>query len=203
MTKTRKDKYFILENLKAGINATLPIIIFIALLSWAFRIIFRLIQPFIIIIAPSPEDQTLFVKLVALLLALVVLFLIGALISSRDGRRMFNKIENRIFKILPGYTVVKETMLQFIGTKQTPFSRVAIVRTFDTATRQIAFITDENEDGTYTVFIPTGPNPTSGNIFILPPEQVEIIDANVERAMKTIITGGIGTRPVLKKKKNN
>ena len=200
MNGTKKDKFAILENLKAGINATLPLILFIALLSWAFKIAFGLVKPFIILLAPRAEDQTTSVKLAALLLALFFIFLIGALVRSTEGRRLFNRVENRIFRILPGYTVVKETLLQFLGTKRTPFSRVAIVNTFGTATRQIGFITDDNDDGSYTVFVPTGPNPTSGSIYILPRSQVQLVNANVELAMKAIITGGIGSRVVLRDK---
>jgi uncharacterized membrane protein len=197
-----KDKYSIIDNIKAGINAILPLVVLIFLLSWGMKVVFRLIQPIIVIMAPRAEDQTIFVKIAALILSLFIVFLIGAILRSEEGRRLFSKVEEKIFKILPGYTVVKEIILQFLGTKKVPFSQVAVVRTFGTKTEQLAFITDENEDGTYTVFIPTGPNPTSGNIFIVPKEQIRLIEANVELAMRAIVTGGIGTNTVLKSKKS-
>ena len=195
----KKDRYSIVDNIKAGINALLPLAVLMVLLSWGMKVIFKLIQPIIVIMAPRAEDQTVFVKIAALILSLFIVFLIGAALRSKEGRRLFAKAEERIFMILPGYTVVKEIILQFIGTKKSPFSQVALVRTFGTATEQIAFVTDENEDGSYTVFIPTGPNPTSGNIFILPKDQVKIIDTKVEQAMKAIVTGGIGTNEIIKK----
>jgi uncharacterized membrane protein len=197
--QAKKDRYSIIDNIKAGINATLPLAILLLLLSWVMKLVFKLIQPIIVIMAPRAEDQTVFVKIAALILSLFIVFLIGAILRSEEGRRLFSKVEEKIFKILPGYTVVKEIILQFIGTKKTPFSQVALVRTFGSATEQIAFITDENENGSYTVFIPTGPNPTSGNIFILPKDQVRLVDTKVEQAMKAIVTGGIGTNAVIYK----
>jgi len=194
----KKDRYSIIDNIKAGINAILPLAVLILLLSWGMKVIFKLIQPIIVIMAPRTADQTVFVKVAALILSLFIVFLIGAILRSREGRRLFARVEDKIFKILPGYTVVKEIILQFIGTKKTPFSQVALVRTFGTATEQIAFVTDENKDGSYTVFVPTGPNPTSGNIYILPKEQVKFVDIPVESAMKAIVTGGIGTKSLIK-----
>jgi len=194
-------KHIILDDFRAGINAVLPLIIFIFLLTWVFKIIFNLIEPVIIILAPRAEDQTIFIKLLALAIVLLIIIVIGAFLRSEEGKKRFAKMENRIFKILPGYTMVKETLLQFLGTKRRPFSRVAIVRPFNNETRQIGFITDEFSDGFYTVFVPTGPNPTSGNIFYLREAQVEIVDVPYEQAMKTIIACGIDSSPIFKKDK--
>jgi uncharacterized membrane protein len=195
-----KKRYILSNNLRAGINAVLPLIIFIFLLGWVFRIVFKLIEPVIIILAPRAEDQTIFIKLLALVLVLLGVTIIGSLIRSKEGRKKFNRLENRIFKILPGYTMVKETLLQFLGTKRMPFSTVAIVRPFNNETRQIGFITNDCSNGFYTVFVPTGPNPTSGNIFHLKKEQIQIVDVPYEQAMKTIIACGIDSAPVFKGK---
>jgi uncharacterized membrane protein len=197
----KKDKHNIIENFKAGFNATLPILILIALLSWGIAIVFKLIQPFVVLMAPNPADQTVFVKFAALFLVVLVFVVIGAMVRSQEGKQLFDKVEFKLFAVLPGYSVVKETVLRFIGTKKIPFSRVAMVNIFNNTTRQIAFVTDEHDQG-YTVFVPTGPNPTSGNIFILPRENVELIDMPIEQAMKTIVACGIGSKNVMEEKDN-
>lgn len=189
----------IIENFKAGINAILPIIILFIFISWAIKTIFKLIQPFVILLEPRTEEQTIFVKLAVLFLICFFILLVGAMLQDKKGKERFLKIENRIFKILPGYTMIKETILQFLGTKKMPFSQVALVKIYDSSTRQIAFITDEHEDGSFTVFVPTGPNPTSGNIFILTKEQVQLTNMPIEQAMKTIISCGIGSKPLANK----
>lgn len=194
----QKHKHIFLDYLLSGINAILPLIIFLFLLTWAFKIIFQLIEPVIIILAPRSENQTIFIKLLALVLVLMVVTIVGVFIRSREGKKRFLKLENRIFKILPGYTMIKETLLQFLGTKRIPFSTVAIVRPFNNETRQIGFITSDFSNGFYTVFVPTGPNPTSGNIYHLKKDQIEIVDVPYEQAMKTIIACGIDSDSVFK-----
>ena len=193
-----KQRRVFSENLRAGINAVLPLIIFLFLSGWAFKIVFKLIQPVIIMLAPRAEDQTILIKLSALVLVLIGVTIVGSLVRSKEGRKRFSKLENRLFKILPGYTMVKETLLQFLGTKRMPFSTVAIVRPFNNETRQIGFITNDSSNGFCTVFVPTGPNPTSGNIFHLKKEQIQVVDVPYEQAMKTIIACGIDSAPVFK-----
>jgi len=191
MSKKKKKRSVVYNNFLAGINAVLPIIILAFFLGWALKLVFSLIQPVILFLEPDPLKQTIIVKIVALFIVSLIVIVIGAIIQNPKGRRKFARIETRIFKILPGYTMVKETLLQFLGTKRTPFSQVAIVNVFENNTRQVGFITEEHKNGSFTVFVPTGPNPTSGNIYYLKKHQVRITDVAYEQAMKTIIACGI------------
>ncbi len=60
-----------------------------------------------------------------------------------------------------------------------------------------AFITDEHESGWKTAFIPTGPNPTTGYIVHLPESDVFPIDVRVEDAIRSIISCGAGSAPLI------
>ena len=95
--------------------------------------------------------------------------------------------------------MVKEIVNQFLGDKNSsPFSQgqVAKVKLFgtDIETSVTAFVTSQHESGLYTVFVPTGPNPTSGMIYHLPANQVELLPGiKVDSAMRTIISCGAGS----------
>jgi len=54
--------------------------------------------------------------------------------------------------------------MQFPGKKKFPFSSIVLVRTYDNETLMTGFITDEYPDGRCSVFVPTGPNSTTGLI---------------------------------------
>jgi uncharacterized membrane protein len=60
-----------------------------------------------------------------------------------------------------------------------------------------AFITDTHQNGRYTVFVPTGPNPTSGLIFHIPQEYVHPVGVSVEAAMRSVIGCGAGSADLL------
>ena len=102
----------------------------------------------------------------------------------------------------PGYSLVKETVFQFLGNKKSPFSSVALAQIFGNETMVSCFVTDTHEDGSRTVFVPTGPNPTSGNIYHLEAKYVHPVDVSVEDAMRSIISCGAGSSTLLKKLKD-
>ena len=60
-----------------------------------------------------------------------------------------------------------------------------------------AFITDEHDNGMFTVFVPTGPNPTSGQIFHLEGKYVHAVSIGVEEAMRSIISCGAGSGAII------
>ena len=93
--------------------------------------------------------------------------------------------------------MIKETVSQFIGNKKSPFSSVALAQIFGNETLVTVFVTDEHPDGSFTVFMPTGPNPTSGNIYHLKGDFVHPVDVPVEAAMKSIISCGAGSEKLV------
>jgi len=70
---------------------------------------------------------------------------------------------------------------------------VALEQIYSNDTLMTAFVTDEHSDGSFSVFVPTGPNPTSGLIYYLKGEWVHLIDVPVEDDMRSIISCGAGS----------
>ena len=116
------------------------------------------------------------------------------------GGWLFRSLESSLLNKVFGYNLIKETVTQFLSSKQSPFSSVALVNVFGNETLMTAFVTDEHEDGSYSVFVPTGPNPTSGNIYHLKKEFVHLVDISVEDAMRSIISCGAGSSKLIKAK---
>ena len=94
------------------------------------------------------------------------------------------------------YNIIKETVQQFSGQKEMPFRKVVLVDPFNTGAKMTGFITDET-DGIYTVFVPTAPNPTNGFVFHMPANQVELLNVETDKALRSIIAIGVGSQDVL------
>ena len=135
--------------------------------------------------------------LLAIGLIILFSFSVGLFIRTQLGKMIFSTLEKKLLHSVPLYSTVKETVMQFSGQKRLPFSKIALVNIFGNETRMTAFITDEHPNGDYTVFVPTGPNPTSGNIYHVEPHQVELVDVPVETAMRSIIACGSGSETLL------
>jgi len=163
----------------------LPLTILVYALVWVFNLVHKAISPLTKIIMETSTMQVIIADVVAVGLLVLACFLVGMFVRTRLGRWTYALIESRLLRKTPGYSMIKETVAQFLDKdKQSPFSSVALARIFESDTLVSVFVTDRHADGSYTVFMPTGPNPTSGNIYHLRAENVFPVDVSVEDAMR-------------------
>jgi len=198
---------FVKTAFLGGVIVLLPAAILVLVFQWVFRFVTNLIQPLSQVIVqlleplagfiPYTQLQGFISDVLAISIILTVCFLVGVLVKTQLGGWLFQNVENSLLRIAPGYTTVKEIVLQLFGSKRPPFSRVALVKLFGSDTLVTTFVTDEHPDGSYTVFMPTGPNPTSGWIFHVPEKDVQLVDVSVEHTMRTVIGCGVGSKPLI------
>jgi uncharacterized membrane protein len=140
----------------------------------------------------SDEIAGWVVDLTAFGVMLFAFFLLGLFIQTNFGKELWAFIENQLLSKVPLYTVLRDTVRQFFGkADKMPFTQVIEVDVFSNGTRMIGFISEEMPDGRYSVFVPTGPNPTNGFIFLVNRDQLRFVDMRPEEAMRTVV--GVGT----------
>ncbi|NQT09777.1 MAG: DUF502 domain-containing protein [Desulfobacteraceae bacterium] len=186
-------KSLIKTSFLGGLTVILPVAILVFVFKWIFGVVARVIQPLTNLILIKSNLREIMADLLALAIIITVCFIVGVIVKTQIGRFIHTSLENSILKFAPGYSLIKETVMQFLGRKKTPFSSVALVQVFGNETMLTAFVTDEHSDGSYTVFVPTGPNPTSGNIYHLESRFVHQVDVPVEDVMRSIISCGAGS----------
>lgn len=194
----QRTKNFLKTTLLGGVIVILPITILIFAFRWLFGVVSSGIEPLTDLVVrtipllPDRYDE-LIATIIVITLILGVCFLVGLFIRTRLGQLIYNALESGILAKAPGYKMVKETVNQFFGRKQSPFSSVALVQIFQNETMVTAFVTDRHSNGTVSVFVPTGPNPTSGFIYHLPEKYVHPVNVPVEDAMRSVISCGAGS----------
>jgi uncharacterized membrane protein len=193
-----KLRTLIRTSLLGGVGVILPVAITVFIFKWLFDLITDKIQPLTNLVMAKSQVIEIMADLTVIIIILGVCFLVGVIVKTKLGRFVHERLESRILKIAPGYSMIKEIIMQFISKKKVPFSAVALVRIFENSTLMTGFVTDEHADGSYTVFVPTGPNPTSGNIFHLKGQYVQFVDVPVEDAMRSIISCGAGSTALIK-----
>jgi len=185
-----------------GVLVVLPAAVMLFVIVWLAGLVAKAVAP----VTDTLVDGAGMQYFVAVLVTLVGLtcgcFLLGLAVRTRLGGWLFALVERNTLKRVPGYSLVKETVAQLIGGSKSPFSTVALVQVFGNDTLVSAFVTDTHADGTCTVFVPTGPNPTSGNIYHLPGRFVHPVDVPVEEAMRSIISCGAGSKALLTAHRN-
>ena len=194
----KRLREFIKSTLVGGLLVLLPLTILLYALIWVFGLAHRAISPLTKIIMDKSTLQVIVADVVAVGLLVVVCFAVGVVVRTRFGHWIYVLIESRLLRKTPGYSMIKETVSQFLDKdKPSPFSSVALARIFGNDTLVSVFVTDRHADGSCTVFMPTGPNPTSGNIYHLKAENVFPVDVSVEDAMRSIISCGAGSSALI------
>ena len=194
----KRIRDFLKTSLLGGMVVILPVAILIFVFKWIFSLVTNMVQPLTDLVLARSQMQEILADILVIAVILTLCFVIGVFVRTRLGKWIFQTLENKLLKIAPGYSLIKETVMQFVGSKKSPFSSVALVQIFGNETLASAFVTDTHEDGSYTVFVPTGPNPTSGNIYHLEARFVHPIDVPVEDAMRSIISCGAGSTKLVK-----
>lgn len=190
-------KVFIKTSILGGLAVILPAVVLILIFRWLFNWIADIIQPLTNILVAKGQVQEIVADFMAIAIVLMICFTVGVVVRTRAGRFFQENLENRILRLAPGYPTIKSVVMQFIGQKKSPFSSVALVQLFGNETLMTAFITDTHNNGRHTVFVPTGPNPTSGLIFHLDNKYVHPVGVSVEEAMRSVIGCGAGSSPLL------
>jgi len=188
---------FFRTTLIGGFVALAPLTLIILLFRWVINLIGRNLTPVVDRLIQDPDPNP-YIKLALYILTfaaiVIFFFLIGIVVRSR-WFAFLNKAEDRYLIKIPGYRLAKETVQQFFGKNRSFFREVVLVDIFNTGVLMTGFITDDQGE-IITVFVPTGPNPTSGNIYHMPRERVLKTTATVDTGMKSIISCGAGSQQV-------
>ena len=193
------------QSILGGLLVVAPIIILMIIFRWAFESIHQLIAPLTGRLNELVSLPALAADLIVLALLVLLCFLVGTAISTSFGRWLHDKLDQNLSRLAPGYRMVRDVLQQFLGDpSKSPFGKgeVALVQLYGPGVPTLAtgIVTSHHENGWLSVFVPTGPNPTSGFVYHLPPELVQLRpDIKLDAAFKTVLACGAGTGELLAK----
>lgn len=188
---------FFKTTLIGSLAAVLPFGLLFLFVRWIIVLIEKFLEPLVNLFNTSSRISTIIVYLIMVASILTLFFFFGLFIRTQFGRILLRHIEKAYLMKIPGYKTSREIVQQFFGSSRSFFSEVVLVDIFGTGVLMTGFITDYQESRKYiTVFVPTGPNPTSGLIYHMPKEKVFRSNVPVDVAIKSIISCGAGSSQV-------
>ncbi|CAM4051567.1 DUF502 domain-containing protein [Mesobacillus thioparans] len=196
----------IFKNFINGILTIVPIILVIYVIYKTFMFLDSLLGNLL-----KPYFKERYIPGIGLLTTLFLITFLGWL-STRfiTGSiiRMVDRLLEKIPLVKTIYSVLKDTVHSFLGDKKS-FSKVALVTLPGTNMKSLGFITSENLQafheplsGHVAVYVPQTFQ-VAGFTFLIPKEDIEILDVKPEDAMKFILSGGMtsqnGDKPAKEK----
>jgi uncharacterized membrane protein len=190
----QRTSEFLKSSLVAGLVALLPLALIVLVFGWIYGLVSAAIAP----LTGPLNLPVLFADLLVLGAILGLALLLGIALRTRPGRSLFQVLERHLLHPVPGYLPAKETLARFVGERRrVAFLAVVLVDVTGQGILVTGFVTEEHEDGSRTIFVPTSPNPTSGTVYHVPAGRYRAVGVSVETALRTVIGCGAGSDAVL------
>lgn len=177
----------ILNYFLKGLLYTLPITL----------VIYMLYQIFVFLDDLIPLGDKFPGAGVLLLLGIITLFgVLGSSLIAKPIKSWFNKILDRAPLLRTIYMAINDLLSAFVGQKKS-FSKPVLVKMYKgTDIEKLGFVTDEDltelgdKSGKVAVYFPHSFN-FSGNLYIVPRQNVTPVPRNASDIMKYIVSGGV------------
>ncbi|MBI3796716.1 MAG: DUF502 domain-containing protein [Deltaproteobacteria bacterium] len=182
---------FVKNTLVGGLLVVVPIYLAVLLLLKAMQSVAGLVRPVAKLLpAGIPAEN-----LLSLLLVLSSCFLIGLAVRARTGRAIRERIEQSLFEKIPGYALIRSLTQRLAGESRENVWQPALAEIEEALVP--AFIIEELEDGSFTVFVPSIPTPLAGAVYVLSRARVHPLDVPFTQALQTISRWGAGAKELV------
>ena len=136
------------------------------------------------------------VGLLSLLTFITIVGIVGSTFIARPVENYFSRLLDRAPLIKTIYSAISDLLSAFVGEKKRFNKPVLVKLTKSSDLEKMGFITSEDlselgiAKGKIAVYLPHSYN-FSGNLYIVPVENVTPLDANASEVMKFIVSGGV------------
>ncbi len=145
---------------------------------------------------------------VLLILALILIGMFAAGFLGRFFLRLGEWIVYKVPFISSVYSLLKQVFQTFLSSKNDAFTKVVLLEYPRKGLWILGFVSSDTQGEVkdklgrelLNVFIPTTPNPTSGFLIFVPKEDTINVDMSVEEGIKFVISGGLVTPEMTKKR---
>ena len=130
--------------------------------------------------------------LIAIVAAVLLVLFVGWVVGTVMRRFVsYQKVETTILNQIPGYQIVANLAKGFVeGEVSYP---PALVELHGPGVGVIGFVMEEHADGRVTVYVPSVPVPTVGNIYIVERERLTFLEARAAEVADCVSQWGIGS----------
>ena len=194
-----------------GLLITLPIALTYFILQFLFKNLDALSPVFTKVLidmgAPIPEGYR--IPALGLVITLLIVLTVGWFTTNFFGKQMI-KLGESIVEKIPFvrriYKGSKQVVQSIAHADTSAFRKVVLLEFPRRGMLAIGFVTGESRgevqqytaDNVLNVFVPTMPNPTSGFLVFVPPEELTEVDMSIEDGIKYVVSGGIVSTEGLK-----
>jgi uncharacterized membrane protein len=182
---------FVKTTILGGLLVIVPVVAVALVLARALAAVFGLLAP----IARFLPGGLFVREIASLAIVLAVCFLAGVAVRTRLGQGVRSALDRRL-QAIPGFTLVRSLVRRVAGDEEGSRFQVALAEIEEALVP--AFLIEEHDDASFTVFVPAVPTPAAGALYILPRERVHPVDVPFRTAITVFTRFGEGTGELLR-----
>ncbi len=184
--------YSALGTVIYGLIVIVPIGIVFLLLVKLTEILEKLAAP----LGLETSLGTAIALLIAVVVAVLVVLLIGWIVGAIMQRLLsYQRFESALLNQIPGYQIVANIAKGFVA-GETSYPAV-LVQLHGPGIGVLGFIMEEHDNDRVTVYVPSVPVPTVGNIYVVDRDRLTLLDAGGADVADCISQWGIGSGKVV------
>ena len=198
-----------LQRLRRTIMAGLTIIAPLWVTGWVLKTLFNWADgfsaPLISQVAKPFGYPDFHIPGLGFVLTFIILWVVGALAANVVGRSLW-QFARETLEGLPLvrtiYAPIQQLMESLTSPGKAGFEKVVLVEYPRIGMWTLGFLAgnvprEDEAAPAHSIFVPTAPNPTTGFMLIVPPDQLRPTDLRVEEALKMIVSAGVAVPPAL------
>jgi uncharacterized membrane protein len=182
---------FIKTTIIGGLVFLVPVVIVVAVVGKALKIILQVGKPLGTLIPIDYIGGIAVANFLALLAIALLCFVAGVIARSASARKMYSALDSALLAI-PGYAFVKGFTDSIDNREEAAKSLLPVIVQFDD-NAQIGFEVERSEVGNVVVYLPGAPNPWSGSAVCFSEDRVRRLDITVPQAIQHIRALGRGS----------
>ena len=189
------------SSIGGGLLIIIPVGVTYAVGSFAFKFLDELLVPL-----TTPIEKASGVRFTGMgvLIALALVYIIGVVAKSSRTSRFLQpglRLAEKVPLLGTIYVSAREATRLLSPKRAGRETRVVLLEFPRPGVRALGIVTAEIVDSSghpfLVIYVPTTPNPTSGQLAILPESEVTDAGVSVDQAMSVIVSGGILTPDVM------
>jgi uncharacterized membrane protein len=185
--------------LTAGVIVIAPLAITLWVLHFLYRTADGFSGPLVRLLGRALGDPEFHIPGLGFLLTFFILWVVGIITTNVVGKRLLQNGQQALERlpiVRTIYAPVRKLMETMTAQGKAGFKQVVLVEYPRKELWTLGFVAGDvprpdYETAAHSIFVPTAPNPTTGFMLIVPPEQMRPTDLSVEEAFQMIVSAGV------------
>lgn len=187
---------FLKTTVIGGLIFLIPVVVLVMAVGKALNVMKAVAEPVARFLPIDSLGGVAIVNIIAAIIVLLISFLAGLLALTRPARKFAGSVEKAVLQKIPGYTLIKGVTDKLTSPDTVGIHSVLV--SIGNSSR-VSIEIERVSKNRVVVYVPSSPNPWTGDVHIVSADQVERLDCPITAVIDHVEQLGGGSSKYLGK----